>query len=151
MLDAACGEHFIRNGRCFDRRTVISAQSPMLLGAAQKYFHRPRNGPRPEYRHLRLERELPNSRRRIRCSPSSIARSNIVLVDSSCRGLDAIHPEYEPRRVRVRHAVAANVFCKAGHVAQRNLQWLRAREFSRQARQEFGRLGTPLTSTHKIK
>ena len=50
--------------------------------------------------------------------------AHIFLVDSSCRGLDAIHPEYESRRVRVRHAVAANVFCKAGHVAQRNLQWL---------------------------
>src|SRR6202030_4766987 len=59
-----------------------------------------------------------------RLRQGSIARSNIVLVDSSCRGLDAIHPEYEPRRVGVRHAVAANVFCEAGHAAPRNLQWL---------------------------
>jgi hypothetical protein len=78
------------------------------------------NAPRPEHRLPKTRTGTSKFPMSDSLQPSSIAGSNILLVDSSCRGLDAIHPEYESRRVRVGHAVAANVFCKAGHVTQRN-------------------------------
>ena len=61
-----------------------------------------------------------------------------ILLDSARRCVDAIHPEYEPGRVGVRDAFAANVCGKSGQTIERNPEWLRAREFRRQTGEEVG-------------